>query len=378
MQSREFGLKAPLRVLHVLGALDRGGVERWLLGLLPRLDRSMWQFDFCVLGPGEGRDASRARQWGSRVLHCPADPRWKSPARLYRLFRSGGYDIVHSHVHHFSGVVLAAARAAGLRARLAHSHNTHDGCPSTWPRALYRASAAALLGRFATHAAACTPQSAAALFAARRAEIVPYGLDGSLTDLYLAEDSAALRGALGIAATDTILGHVGRFDRQKNHDFLLDVALAMQPLRPGARWLLVGDGAGRSRLARRAAALGLARTVVFAGLRDDVPRLMQLAMDAFVFPSLHEGQPLALLEAQAAGLRSVASARISRQSAVVRGAVEFLPLEAGPRVWAERALASADAGRLPLAHAREQLLAAGLSLSSSLERLLELYCRAAP
>src|SRR3989442_3041029 len=97
------------------------------------------------------------------------------------------------------------------------------------------------------------------------------------------------------------------------------------------------------------------------------------AMDLLLLPSLHEGLPLVLLEAQAAGLRSIASSRVTREAAVVSGAVDFLPLEAGPAYWAERIAASVDRGRLPAAEAAEQLESAGFTIEQSLQQLLDVY-----
>ena len=133
----------PIRVLHLLGSLERGGVETWLLDLLERIDRRRWQFDFCTLGPDPGRLAACARHQGSHVLSCPLRMTgdggiWSFPWRLYRLLREGRYRLAHSHVHRFSGVVLAVARAAEVPDRIAHSHNTQDGRSNTFGRACYR------------------------------------------------------------------------------------------------------------------------------------------------------------------------------------------------------------------------------------------------
>jgi len=376
---------SPTKVLHVVGSLERGGVETWLLELLALLDRSRWQFDICTLGPDCGRYAEQARAWGSRVWACPASAgaggRWGFPLRFYRALCAGGYAIVHSHVHHFSGLVLAVARVAGAAVRLAHSHNTHDGQANSLRRACYRAAAGALLGRTQTMGLACSAESAEALFGARRqsgapVELLRYGLGGQASQGAPEGERRRLRRSFGFGECVPVLGHVGRLERQKNHEFLLEVAAAVHTRLPNAHWLLVGEGEGRGRLERQARGLGLETKVIFAGRREDVPALLRSVMDAFVFPSLHEGLPLALLEAQAAGLRSLASSRITREAAVVPGAVEFLALEAGPRVWARRVEACLEAGKISRQMAWKTLEAAGFSAQRSLERLLEIYRRA--
>jgi glycosyltransferase involved in cell wall biosynthesis len=369
---------AAVRVLHVLGSLERGGVETWLLDLIRRLDRSRWQFDFCTLGPNRGRYAPQAWAAGSRVLSCPLS-RTGFLVRLYRLLRAGGYSIVHSHVHCFSGIVLAAAKMAGVPVCAAHSHNTHDARADTPLRILYRAGARGLLGRVANLRLACSGDAAAALYGRRcgedpRVRIVRYGLNGILEN---SNETPGLRRQLGLLNPGTqVVGHVGRFERQKNHRFVLQVALAVKARRPGVRWLLIGDGELRPAIEQQARRLGLDSEVVFAGRREDVCDLMSGAMDAFIFPSLHEGLPLALLEAQAAGLRSVVSTQVTPEAAVVRDAVDFLPLAASPDAWAAHVLAALDRGRLRRDQAAAELKAGGFAIDRSLESLLAAYASA--
>ncbi|MBI3696997.1 MAG: glycosyltransferase [Acidobacteria bacterium] len=369
--------RRPISVLHVLGSLDRGGVETWLLDLLTHLDRSRWRFDFCTLGPTPGRYASLARARGSRVLPCALGMPKNGVSfagRLRALLREGEYHVVHSHVHHFSGPVLAIARLAGVPVRVAHSHNTEDGCADGWRRRLYRALSGGLLRAASTHRLACSAEAAAALFSPRwrqdpRVRVLHYGLNGRLAP---APPDPRLRRTLGIPDGVPVVGHVGRFHRQKNHDFLLEVAAALRLLRPEVRWLLAGEGERRQAVEHAARQMGLSN-VIFCGLREDIPALMAGAMDAFLLPSLYEGLPVALLEAQAAGLPSLASSRISSEAAAVEGAVEFLPLEAGPRAWAERTLACLDRGRIPPQLARLQLESQGFTIEVSLRELLGGY-----
>ena len=382
-------MTSPVRVLHVLGALEPGGVETWLLNLTARLDRSRWQFDFCTLGPAPGRYARVAHSQGCRVVECPlrGPGGWRGIVgfgrRLYRILRAGGYRVVHSHVHHFSGFVLAVAKAAGVPVRVAHSHNTHDGHRDTLARDLYRSLGSRLLDATQTSALACSAAAAGALFGSRwredaRVRVVHYGVEVELT---CREDGkggshvprARLRREWGLSENVPVVGHVGRMEKQKNHAFLLEVAAALKDRRPEVRWLLVGDGPERSELERNARRMGLEGGIVFAGCRDDVHKQMRYAIDALVLPSLYEGLPLVLLEAQAAGLRTLVSSRVTAEAAVVQGAVEFLPLEAGPRVWAQRTVACLDRGRICSAEAGRRLQAAGFSIDQSLERLIEIY-----
>jgi glycosyltransferase involved in cell wall biosynthesis len=134
------------------------------------------------------------------------------------------------------------------------------------------------------------------------------------------------------------LGHVGRFNKQKNHELLLDIFKAVHEKLPESMLVLAGEGDLRHSIEKKADKLGLSSNVRFLGVRGDIPDLMQ-GMDLFIFPSLFEGLPVVLVEAQAAGLNCVVSDAITRESDVT-GRIEFISLKDSPNIWASKILAS--------------------------------------
>lgn len=339
-----------VRILHVVGGMNRGGVETWLVHVLRHIEPGRFQMDFMVHTDQPCAYDDEIRALGGRILPClhPARP-WSYASNFRRLLAANGpYDIIHSHVHHYSGYILRLARGEGIPVRIAHSHNdstSHD--PAAGPlRSVYLRLASGWIRRHATNGLAVSRPAAAALFGPRwesdpRWRVLYCGIDPR--PFHLPPD-LSVRAALHIPPEAFVIGHVGRFDEQKNHRFLIEVARAVACLEPRTVLLLIGDGPLRPDIERRVAETGLSGRVVFAGLQSDVPRMLIGAVDVFAMPSLHEGLPLALLEAQAAGLPCVIAAGLPEESIVIPRLVKQLGLAQGASCWAEAILA---AGRKP-------------------------------
>ena len=137
-------------------------------------------------------------------------------------------------------------------------------------------------------------------------------------------DRASVRRSLGLPESAFVLGHVGRFVPEKNHGFLIEIAAEVCRRVPEAHLLLVGDGPLRPAMEEKLVALGLSKRVTFTGLRQDVPKLLQGAIDIFLFPSLYEGLGIAVVEAQASGLPCLIADTISREVEVIPELVQWL------------------------------------------------------
>lgn len=333
----------PLRVLHLTGTLDRGGIESWLVNLLGEVRPAEARMDVLVVSPGPRPGDLDPLVWGlgGRVFHAPST---RQPlaflAALWRHLREHGpYDVVHSHIHHLGGLALCAARLAGVPVRVATSHSDtrREDAAAGRGRRLYLRVMRAALRAGVTHRLAVSPEAAAALFG-------PRGPEGSIRLVTLGVNLDAVRRArgeaqatrheLGLPPGEPVIGHVGQFRPEKNHLFLLDVFAAYLERHGPAHLLLVGDGGERPHIGARVQELGLEGRVHLPGSRPDVPRLLW-AMDVFVFPSRYEGLSLALLEAQAAGLPAVVSREVPLDRRMRLETVEVLGLTQGPEVWAD-------------------------------------------
>ncbi len=329
-----------MRILHVLGGLNRGGAETWLVQILRHIDRTKYQLDFLVHTNQPCAYDSEVRSLGARVIPCvsPSDPVRYTCNFLRILHEMGPYDCVHSHVHRFTGYVLTLARLAGVPVRIAHSHLADEEADN---RQFYQLAMATLLRIGATAGLGVSAKAAKSLFGENwkiesRWQVLHLGID--LEPFSRPVDSLRVRAEFGIPAHAYVVGHVGRFFSQKNHTFLLDVARHLCAASPEAIFVLVGDGPLRTTMETKAENLGIARNIRFMGIRDDVVRLMKGLMDAFLLPSLYEGFPVVLMEAQAAGLRCFIADTISAETDIFPELITRLSLADGASVWAESLL----------------------------------------
>jgi glycosyltransferase involved in cell wall biosynthesis len=330
----------PTRILHVVGGMNRAGVETWLVHVLRHVDRTRFHMDFLVHSEYSGALDAEIREMGSDVIPClyPRQPiRYaRNFARIVR--QHGPYDILHSHVHHYSGVVVLLARRAGIPHRVVQSHidTSSRDTNATVSRRAYLRSMQWLIRRYATRTIAASIPAGRSLFGhdwepGDSSRVLRYGIDLESFDLDL--DPAAIRDSLGLPDGAFVVGHIGRFAHQKNHEFLIELFGKVRSACPEAYLLLVGDGELRHDIERQVESIGLGERVVFAGERGDVPRLLTGAMDVFVFPSRFEGLPVALLEAQAAGLPCVVSDTIAEDATVIPSLVQRLTLGAPVDEW---------------------------------------------
>lgn len=323
-------------LVHGLSA-QRGGVESFLLDYCScMIASSCHSFDFVLYGAGIPDYADGLQSLGC-VFHTVV-PRTSDPIKnriqLSELVSSGEYDLVWFNACTLSDVsLLKAARRYGVPCVL-HSHNSSpmgNGINALLHR-LHKTEVSNLF----EYGIACSDYAAEFMFPdecrfGNRCRVIPNAVDCDRFR-YREDQRQAIRRELGLGDS-LVLGHVGRFTEQKNHAYLLKVFAEVKRLVCDARLMLLGTGSLEAHVADAARELGFGNDVVFVGSVSDAYRYYS-AMDCFVFPSIYEGMPLALLEAQASGLPCVVSDAISSMSFVSQN-ISVLPLGYDPVKWAE-------------------------------------------
>ncbi len=348
----------PIRILQIVGMMNRGGAETWLMHVLRNIDREKFHIDFLVGTTESCAYDDEIRSLGSRIIPCTGASNPLTYGRKFKqiLQEYGPYDVVHAHIHHYNGAILRSAHQAGVPIRVCHSHI--DSSPleakAGWLRRAYLNLMKIWIDRHATVGLGCSQVASANLFgndwhSDPRWQIYYCGIDLTPFQTVAASlaERASVRSELGIPERAFIIGHVGRFQEQKNHAFLVEIFTAILDREPEAFLLLLGEGPLRPEIERQIGQDRLEQRTLFAGSRPDVPRLMMGAMDVFVMPSLCEGLPLVGIEVQAAGLPSFLSEAITQEVCIVKPLIENLSLSQSAASWADAILRSRD--RLPLA-----------------------------
>jgi glycosyltransferase involved in cell wall biosynthesis len=339
----------PLHILQIVGSM-LGGVGAWTTDVLRHIDHRRFQIDFLVYFPYPEALEHEINTLGGRIITCafPTRP-WTFVPDFKRILRTyGPYDVIHSHIHYISGFILRLARKAGVPKCIAHSHM--DFLPYIKNPPIFRRSYLYLtkhwIKNYANGGLAVSRAAADDLFGPNwrsdpRRRVLYCGIN--LSPFHNKFDRPKIREELSIPIDAMVIGHVGSLWEQKNHKFLVEVAAEVARREPRTHLLLVGDGPLRPEIERQIAEVGLGKKATLAGLRPDVPRLLRGAMDVFLFPSLYEGLPLALLEAQAAGLPCVISDAVTEEVDIIPSLIQRLSLFQSCQAWAEAVLAAKEA-----------------------------------
>lgn len=318
-------------VLMILSGMGRGGMETFVYNLFRAIDKDKFQVEFLINTPGGDYQPLIEAEGG--VVHCM--PRRAAGYSRYlhgldEFFKSNArrYAAVHYHHSNLSSLEpLHYAKKYGIPIRIIHSHNSYD--PLFRIRLMHRLGKL-FVKRLATHYLGCSDLSLDWMYkntgARSKAVLINNGIFPEKFR-YDASSRNQIRRELGIGEEDAVVGHIGRFDQVKNHDFLIDVFQHFLRTEPQSKLLLVGEGPLRSQIEGKIAFLNLEKSVILTGIRSDIPQLLS-AMDIFVMPSLFEGLPVVLVEAQASGLPVVCSDAVSRMSKMSE-LFSFVPLADG-------------------------------------------------
>mgnify|MGYP004525208503 CR=1 FL=1 len=362
----------PIRVAHITGKWLGGGVESVVMNYYRHIDRTKIQFDFLCDKDSTNIPYEEIEQLGGRVILIPPYQKvFKYQKELIRIFKENNYKIVHSHINTLSVFPLRAAKKAGVKVRIAHSHSTTN--KKEWKKNLLKQVLRPFSKVYATDYMCCSELAGKWLFGDKAYDSGKVYLLNNAIDLdkfkydeYLRKEK---RKELNITDDTLVIGHVGRFVAQKNHTFLIDIFNEVHKQKENSILLLAGQGPLMVEIKEKVKVFGIEDSVKFLGQRNDINELYQ-AFDVFCLPSLYEGLPVVGVEAQATGLLCVFSDDMTKETKVL-DTTEFLSLNQSAEEWAHNILY--DVKKYKRVDTSKEMTAKNFNIKEETKKLEEYY-----
>ena len=327
------------RLLCIIGSMNVGGAETFLMKIYRKLDKSLYQIDFAIATNNKSYYYDEITSLGG-IIYC-ITPKSKNILRnmldIWHLVKEHNYKhILRVSQHSLSGLELLIARLAGAEIcafRSSNSNTTTGDLRGKISHYIFR-----FLPKFIANVKiAPSPEAAIFMFGKRALYNKKVNILSNAIDLneykFDADWRRFFRTEFDVEDC-FVIGHIGRFNCQKNHSFLLDIFYEISHLRPNSILMLVGKGELEDNIRKKAIKLGIIGKIIFTGIRSDIPKLL-CSMDVMVFPSFYEGMPNTIIEAQATGLPCYISDTISKDVNIT-GLVHFLSLSSSAEKWADQ------------------------------------------
>lgn len=335
------------RILHIVGGMSPGGTENFIMNVYRAVDRSKLQFDFIVHLKKEINYDDEIEGMGGRLHYVVRKA--QNPIRNFfqikRVIKDHHYDTVCRHSDNaFTVVDLLAARLAGAKRVIMHSHSTDTGHRRI--HSFFRL----WMPYVPTHRFACSEAAGRWMYKKAKFQIIPNAID---TEKFLFQESVREKMCEEYGLQEAhVYGHVGSFVYAKNHEYLLKVFSHIAEQDKRAVLVLVGDGEGREEIERQIGKLKLEKRVLLMGRRRNVEDFLQM-FDVLLFPSRYEGFPVSLVEAQTSGLACLISDRITSEVCLT-DCIQSLSLEEGEEAWAEKAMEMMNESRARARSSRQR------------------------
>lgn len=336
-----------IRVLHVVGGMNQGGTENFIMNLYRNIDKTKIQFDFLVNRDGVFDD--EIRKLGGRIYKIDALQKVgqiKYTKMLREYFRNHKYLIVHSHINQVSGLILECAKMEKVPVRIAHSHGSKSD--ANLITKIYKNYLGKKILRNATRLLACSEDAAGYMFrhARKNAIIVENAVDITRFE-YSRKKRDEIRSKFKIDDSTLVIGCIARFSESKNHLFLIDIFRTYSFKNNNSKLLLVGGGQLEEKIRKRVKSCGIQDKVIFAGTTFETEKYYS-AFDCFVLPSLFEGLGIVLIEAQISGLKCLASKGVIPKEAKISNNLEFIGLDESSDVWTNHIVKSKNRKNLQI------------------------------
>ncbi|MEP9406903.1 glycosyltransferase family 1 protein [Peribacillus frigoritolerans] len=361
----------PIKVLQIIPSTGYGGISSMLMNLYRNIDKNKVQFDFAAFNRGQLHDEICAN--GGRVFYFDYIKKQGPIAYIKKIRQlikdNGPYSAVHVHSGFKSGFGLLASRLQGIPIRVCHIHTSNT--EQSWQKPLLPILKKISLVN-STKLIACGQEAGYFMYGKKDFEILTNAINVNSFTYTNPIDIDKIKMDFKIQKGCMVIGHVGRFVQVKNHNFMINIAEKLKKMDINFKMVFIGDGPLKMDVQHLIERKGLSENIILAGVRSDIPEVMGV-FDVFLFPSLFEGLPVSLLEAQASGLPCIVSTGVPKESDVGAGLVKFLEIDNGVDNWVNQIIYEVSKGRGDKKSAGSKLLENGYDIQDNIQRLMEIY-----
>ncbi len=372
--------KRKIKVLEVVSNPNRGGVETMLMNIDRNIDHNKFQLDFTSFVKEESDYDKEINELGGQVVHLKPIREigaLKYTIQMKNMIKERKYDIVHSHISINNSLVLLAAKLAGVKIRISHAHTTSSEKPNTLKFNIAVSLMKKLNKMCANVYCACGEKAGEFLYGKKALEkgkviVINNAIELDKFAEYFGKKEE-VREKNKFNKKDLLIGHIGRFDGEvKNHKFIIEMAEKMKKDgQENFKFVLVGKGSREEEFKKLVKEKGLNDNVIFYGLSENIPELLQ-AFDVMILPSLYEGLPVVLVEAQAAGIKVLASENITKEVDLGLGLVKFLAIDKGPDVFVKE-INKTNKKEISWKKIYDKLTEKGFNIKVNVKQIEELY-----
>lgn len=332
----------PIRILLLFTVMDRGGAETMVMNYYRHIDRQQIQFDFMVHRERRGAYDDEIESMGGRIYRMPPiyPQNFMRYKRMLKEFfdEHDEYQIIHSHMSELGYFAFVEAKKHGVPVRICHAHNAPDFKHENliqYIKLIPRYYFIRRIRHLATDLFVCSHIAGLWLYGEKRQNEFVFMRNAIETEkfLYNVDEANAIRQELGIS-NKRLICHVGRYNKQKNHSFLIDIFKEIHKIDSDSILLLIGDGDLRKEIEDKVNRLNLQSSVRFLGVRDDVPQLLK-ASDLLLFPSYYEGLSVVLVEAQATGIKCIVTNSLADETIICEDQMKLVSLQKNAKEWAD-------------------------------------------
>lgn len=369
------------KILQVVSCLEYGGTEAYIMNNYRNLDKSKFKFDFLVFQEKEYPYIEEIKKLGGDIYYCGL-PEAKNLGKFIKniiscIKKNGPYDAIHTHVNIANAWVLFAAWLAGVKIRISHSHDTSGRESSNILKKIYYKLEEIIIKNLATHKLACSIEAGNYLYGEKYFKKNGiFSNNGINIKRFMECDQSKvqqLKNSINIKSNDFVIMNITRFEPKKNPEFTVDVFYEILKEIPNAILVLGGvDGGQLEYIKEKVRRLGISNNVRFIGVRKDINVCLNLC-DIYIFPSLFEGLPIALLEIQASKTKSIVSSNVSKQVDIGLGLIDFLDLKKGAKYWANYIITNMNYKKPTNKIVKDKFKESNFTIQQSVNQVAKIY-----